>query len=169
MKRTVILMLGLVVSAGLLVGCGNSGDTKSKEVKGKVYDSGKISMLVPEGWNKYKADEGANIVTVVKGAAESTVHPKITVQFSENHIVDIEKIKSMYDDVVDAETLNLGENTWVGFTGNSFGYAMASYVSIAGKNSLQITILFENMMGEKLNFKDADVQAIIESIKTVAK
>ncbi len=170
MKRTVILMLGLVVSMGILVSCGDSS------TKGINYDSGKVSMLIPEGWQSYLMPDAAgagnpNFVMVTKGAetdADLLTVPRVDVVLAENYTQDLEQVKAMYTDIVEVEPFELAGFTWEGFSGMAGSYPAAAYFTFVGDHTLQVNMLLENG-GQTISFEDADVQAIMGSIKITAE
>ena len=138
---------------------------------GITYDNGAVSVFVPDGWMVFngvdcEGRETTSKVFVYKGIKnqfEIFTHAGFQICFyrkGESYI----SAKAIYSNVEDIEPFTLGENHWTGYTCNSFGYPYTMLESKNPEYSLLVMMLKEN--GEhKISFDDADVRAVIESIK----
>jgi len=193
MKKTLVIGLVLLLSISMLAGCGSgggSGDTGSGTqnsakteqapagAKGETHSAGNISALVPDGWKMFPfysgGEESPNTFSVHKGALTALDQwstPGVQIQlFPDGSGFGSNTQKDMYEDVMDLAPLTLGDYTWEGFSGlskNSAGEYVLPFAILwtdAGNDTIQVTVWLEQE-GNTITLLDADVQAILTSIK----
>lgn len=183
MKKRIVLVVALVMVGMLtLMACGKpdseskAGDA-NKKIKGKVVDAGTVSALCPEGWMSYgikdlfSDDEKAtvpNILEFRKGAKNDEDHyskPGFTLTFYGPNETFYELNKDTYTEVKDIEATEIGGRMWEGFSGINAGYRYTN-VWTGTEDGDEFLITFMMDYGkEKISLDDAEVHAIIESIK----
>ena len=182
MKRTIILLMVLVLGFSLLAGCGGKGGGGGdpSKVTGETYDAGNVSALVPKGWKAYPSidpfkvgsgedDKDPNGVSIHKGAKSdfdimSTPGVKIT-YFPDTVDIGIDMAKGFYDDVKDLDKpLTVGDKTWKGFYAKTGDYPILVLYIDDQPQKYQLLLWLENS-GKKISIEDAEVLAIIGSIK----
>lgn len=187
MKKILALLLAALMCVSLLAACGennnsgnsDNGNSGNSGVNGQTFDAGKVSVLVPDGWKGLAVTdilsdvEGAvkdNSVNIVKGG-ESDIDllskPYINVVYygPDSIMLSPEDSKGFYDNVVDVDDMTIGSYTWHAYTCDSYGYKY--YILWTGEDNadqFQVSVLYEST-GGSFSFDDADVQAIIASIK----
>ncbi len=181
MKKLLCMVVALMMTMVLLVGCsgGGSGEASTPdEVKGEVFETEKLSVLVPDGWmafmgpdifNEYDGESNPTVIQMGKGIEESLgllQKPAIYIYFNaDTPAGDPEVSKPFYENVEDVESFDAAGFTWIGFTGESIGYPSAVLSSQANEtDSFNVTMTLENG-GDSISIDDADVQAILDSIK----
>ena len=147
-------------------------------VKGETHSAENVSALVPEGWQAFPfysgGAESPNTFSVHKGALNAMdiwSTPGVQIQFFPDGSGFGSNIKKdMYRDVSDLANQKLGDYTWEGFTGLSkntkdeYVVPFAIFWTDAGSDKIQVTVWLE--LGEEtISLDDADVQAILASIK----
>ena len=189
MKRLSALMIAALLCVCLLAACGgNSGgnsaeqsttadSTESPAVTGETFDAGNVSAIVPAGWKAFPqkdvfADDkdatNPDTFYVAKGAENELdlfSKPYILIYHYAPTTTMIAPSKNFYDDAVDLPDMTIGEHTWHGFTCNSLGYKY--HMLWTGENNedqFQVSVLYESTDGS-VKLEDADVQAIIASVK----
>jgi len=175
MKRTIAVVLTLMLGISLLVGCGGGGGSAGS-VSGEVYDAGNVSALVPKGWKVYPIVDvfddydgeydpnGLSINKGAKGAFDQLTTPGLQIKwYASGDGPNNEYSKAFYDDVEDLAPMTIGSRTWKGFTAVSIGYPLALLWTEEG-DIFQVTVWLENG-GKKISLDDADVRAILESIQ----
>lgn len=139
-------------------------------VTGSVFSNGNISVFVPDGWQHFSGADSEGRETPDKLLVyKNVISPLdifckagITVWVTRKDKIYISP-RFFYSDTKDIEPFKLGAYTWSGYTCKSLGFPYLMLESQAEVGVLQVMILLEN--GEnKINFEDADVQAIIKSI-----
>lgn len=177
--RTNYLFAAVLLIAALLAGCSGGkmpAPATPGEVKGETYDAGQVSALVPEGWkafpttdvfDEYEGDYDPNAFSIYKGAQsewDQLAKPGITITRMDT--ASFVSAKDWYDDVKDIEVAPIGSYTCTGYTGTSLvDYPYTVIEMVDGDTTVQVAILTESN-GEKIALEDADVQAILASIKT---
>ena len=160
----------LAFSLIIIVGCGGIGTTVFGQ---KTYKTEMLSVSVPKGWKAFpyynmgskKAMPGQ--VGIFKGATKridlmST--PSIIINLHDDKDMSLPP-KSSFTDIEDIQTFELGNYEWLGFKGtNSANFRMATLKGTGENHCFLLTILFK-MGGKTISMDDADVQAIIKSIK----
>ena len=189
MKKRIALILTAVLALGLtFAACGKSGNTSSAssaaeggasaDVKGETYDTGTFTVTVPEGWKAFPAidvfAEGSeektdpDMLQIYKGAKEDLdilSTPGLTIYRSES----LTDARDFYDESEDIEPVTAGDVTWTGYKATSkltetmvYHYTILS--AKIGSMDYQVSLLNEND-GKTIDVADADVQAILASIK----
>jgi len=163
----------------MLAGCGGGGDSSGSgtqssapAVKGETYSAGNISATVPEGWQAFPfysgGEESPNTFAVHKGALNAMdmrYTPGVQIQlFPDGDGFGTDLMKAMYENVSDLAPQTLGGFTWEGFTGVSGDIPTALMWTDAGDDNILVAVWLE-MEDVTISLDDADVQAIIASIK----
>ena len=189
MKRSIALLLAAIICMAMLAACGGSGNSSSAdnsgsgsdngaaEVKTSAFDAGNVSCDVPDGWTAFAVDdlfsdeEGAkdpDAINVAKGAdteLDLFTKPYLHITYYGPDSIMMEPSKDFYEDVVDMDDMTIGSYTWHAFSCTSIGY---KYVMLwTGEDDgdqFQVSLLYESTDGA-VKLEDADVQAIIASIK----
>lgn len=182
MKKVIVLLAVLVMSALMLVGCGSPVSANSNDqgdgaaaIIGETYEAGNLSALVPDGWkafpasdlfDEYDGDYDPNGLSIYKGAEDEfdvLIKPGMQITYYDGSMM--EPSKDFYDDAEDLEPFELGGYTWQGFTCTSLDYPIAVLWAEDGNDQFSVNVWLENE-GEQISLEDADVQAIIESIQS---
>lgn len=162
----------------------SSDKNKSSKAKnsssgtGDVYDAGKVSAIVPDGWKAFGmtdlyADDATTMdetkIRIAKGAeTEMDLYSKPFIEI-DYYTPDIDMMtpeKDFYDNAKDIKAVKIGDRTWNGITGTSLDAPLTVlWTGKAGADQFQVT-LWTEMDGSKISLDDADVQSIIESIST---
>ena len=173
MKKIISLFLTVLLTLSLTA-CG--GEPKSPaDVKGEVYETSLISVLVPEGWmafpsadifDEYPDEPGdPHGVRIHKGAKNEWSQfttPGIQIEYTPAD-KQLMVLKDFYEDAEDLEPLTTGDYTWQGFSATSLSTKLL-VLWVTEPYQIQISIFPE--MGKKpITLQDADVQAILMSIK----
>ena len=188
MKKIVALLLAVLMCVGLLAACGESGattdngdsgntaDNGNTAVTGETFDAGNVSCIVPSGWKALPvkdlfSDDDAydpdkiNIGKGIESDLDLFSKPYISIVYYGPDSIMWEPTKELYDDVVDLDDMTIGSYTWKGFSCDSIGYKY--YMLWTGEDDgdqFQVSVLYEST-GGSVKLEDADVQAIIASIK----
>lgn len=182
MKKILVLMLVFVMSLTLFVGCGedskkendNNGD--NGKINGETYDAGNVSAFVPEGWKAFPvpdvfADEpntmDPNALRICKGGktdADIFTKPYVQINYYGEDTTLAIPSKDFYDNAVDLAPVTYGDLTWNGFTADSMGTPIAILWAENGDIQYQLSF-FLGTSEETISLEDADVKAIIESVK----
>ncbi len=175
MKKAMLLLLALALCTVALAGCGKETPKTPEEVKGEVYDAGNVSALVPDGWkafpvsdmfDDYDGDYDPTAMQICKGGKTELdlfSKPYIQINYYPNNTMSI--YKDWYDEAVDIEPMQLGNYTWNGFTATSLGDPIAILWPESDDVQIQVTFSLGTDDGT-ITLNDADVQAILMSIKT---
>ena len=177
MKKVLALMLVVIMSLTLFVGCG--GDDNNPDdgtIKGETYNAGNVSAFVPNGWKAFPvtdafADDPSTIdpdgMRICKGGeTEMDIFskPYLQITYYGEDVTFFAPTKDFYDNAVDLTPFTLGELTWNGYTADSMGYPIA--VIWAEKGDIQYQVnCFLGASDGTISLDDADVKAILESIK----
>ncbi len=177
MKKILVLMLVIIMSLTLFVGCGDdSSNNGDGTIKGETYNAGNVSALVPNGWKAFPvtdpfADDPTTIdpdaLRICKGGETETdifSKPYLQINYYGEDMIFIAPSKDFYDNAVDLTPFTLGELTWNGYTADSMGYPIAVIWAEKGEVQYQVNC-FLGTSGGTISLEDADVKAIIESIK----
>lgn len=183
MKKLLALLLVIVMCATMFAACGSNEDGKDAggdqqgEIKGETYDTGDLSVLVPEGWTAipvadlWAEEEGATDPTTVRlckgGSTEMDLlsYPSLQIHYYDENTYMSEPSTQWYDDPADLDPLTLGGKTWKGFSASSFGdQLIILWTGEQAGDQYDVTIWPEKSEGS-FSLEDADVQAIIASIQ----
>ncbi len=157
-----------------LTGCANEVNLQSSE----LYDTGIISVRVPEGWqgyhgadffNEYDEKGNPNTIHVGKGAKEELElfsSPRIDINFKDTlfSTFELDIMKKAYDNVEDIDPITLDNFTWSGYKASSMDYPYIFLFADDGVNALHVAILLKNN-DKSIAIDDQDVLYILESIK----
>ncbi len=164
----------LIISMLNIAGC---DEKKVGYQNSQLYDTGVISVLVPEGWqgyhgadvfNEFKENGDPNKIHVGKGVKDELelyFYPRIDIYFRDSLFSDFElnMMKNVYEKVEEIEPIQLANFIWTGFTASSMDYPYVFLFADDGSNALQVAILLENN-NKKITINDEDVQLILNSI-----
>ena len=139
-----------------------------------IFNSGRFSVTVPDGWLAFCGTDSGGKATqkkihIYKGITLQTdifTHAGITVCFfgKEDYYLSP---KSFYDNIVDMEPISIGSYTWNGYTCTSLGYPYIMLDTEKDGYIFQVMILMKN--GEHgISLDDTDVRLIIGS-RTLAE
>lgn len=178
LKRILSVLMVVAVAVGLSA-CGGETSDPSK-VKGETHDTGKFSVLVPDGWMVNEVSFGGEVdeysVQIFKGAKDemdmfSTPYMYIRSGMTKDTTgpaIDIAEAYSS-DTAEQLNALTTGEYTWDAAkadTGSS-SYGEMFIVTADEPYKFQVDIASEKD-GKKISLEDADVQAILASLKETA-
>jgi hypothetical protein len=153
-----------------------------KTVTGKVVDAGSVSALCPKGWVRESNFNNGNTDSILlnKGSRDPSI--SIVYYDSVQQFEDIySRKKSGFDwrlktlrakdDGEDISPITLGDVKWTGWVGtnnskgsNGYGCPSASLYARDGDKVYSVHMILEDN-GKKISIYDADVQAILASIK----
>ena len=149
-------------------GAGNDNAGSAAAPSGDEYNSGTISVIVPEGWMAFpyygmgSGDIDPDVISVNKGAkSEFDIQITPGLQITRNYHGSAAN-RDLYEETTDVGPLKLGNYTWQGFSGESYGYSFV-ILWTDGDDSFQVTV-WTDMGGETISFDDGDVQGIIACI-----
>ena len=183
MKKLTAVFLALVMVLSLaactavqnlLPGKSDGGDTTA-QVSGETFDAGRISVLVPSGWNAipqhdvFSDDPNTmltDVINVCKGGSapeDLFSKPYIRFDFGGKDKTLYMADKDFYEDVVDLEPLTTGDHTWNGYSCNNYGTPLTVLFCEEGEIQYQASV-FTETSGGKISLEDADVLAILASI-----
>ena len=191
MKKIIAFILAAFMCISLLTACGegnnNNGnnananqetnaDNNGADVTGETFDAGDVSCVVPSGWKAFPskdmfAKDDSNdpgIINVCKGAETETdmlTKPYIRINYYGPSTIMMEPSKDYYDNAADLDDMTIGDYTWHAFSCDSMGYKY--YMLWTGADDgdqFSVSVLYEST-GGSIKLEDADVQAIIASIK----
>ena len=169
MKKTLAIILALILCVSMLSGCGGKGNNNVTNTSEKTYSTGDFSFLVPAGWLEIpftlNGEPNPTAAGVYKGAKtefDMLTKPGFQINCPSSG-ARISASKSWYDNVSDLEPLKLSNYTWEGFTGEMVGTPYAVLWDADKKDDFQVTVCLEN--GSKISLDDADVLSILGSIK----
>ena len=189
LKKIIALLLAALMCMGLLAACGgnngnggsDNGSDSGSAVTGETFDAGNVSCIVPDGWKAFPQndlfsdEEGAtdpDVINVCKGAStelDMFSKPYIRINYYAPSTYMTEPSKDFYDDVADLDDMTIGDYTWHGFSCTSIGYKYYMlWTGAEDEAQYQVSVLYENG-GSTISLDDADVQAIIASIKGKAE
>lgn len=183
-KRILIVLVAMIISTLLLSGCGKkdgaSPETSGKEtedITGEEINAGDVIALCPEGWlsfgvpDLFSDDEDATVPNKLefrKGAkdAEDYGTPGISITYYGENETFYELNKDDYEDSEDLGPIDFGGRTWQGFTAvdGAYKYGWLWTGTADGDEEFLVNYLCE-YGGVTISIDDADVQAIISSIK----
>lgn len=182
MKKLFAMSMALVMSMAMFAGCGGGGGAGGAEegIKGEVYDTGSMSVLVPEGWlaipvmDMWAEEADAKDpfqLQICKGAESEwdiLTCPYLQIIYYDAGTDMMKPTKDWYGDAADLEPIVIGETTWEGFTGTSMDKPLTVlFTGEAGGDQYQVTMWTEGSE-ESISVEDAEVLAILESIKPSA-
>ena len=187
MKRTIALLLALVLSAAPLGGCsitigsgkpagakppaaqGTTAAPKEKEtpaeLKGEIFSTGVYSVFVPAGW--------INVIPTLNGEENpdrlnlweyGQMDNDIQISLFKGRYWSYYPVgKENYEDTQDLTPLVLESGTWEGFIGEYSGRSVA-ILTDAGEEGFQVSVVLRSLGGTTISLDDAAVLAIIGSI-----
>jgi len=175
-KTRVNLVMASLMVFGLMTGCGSgSGSGKSSKVSGETYTNKNFSVLVPKGWKSvetvFDGETRQDMVSICKGAKSDidAFHcPCVGVMYASDASRQSPPPKSFYDDAADIEPFTVGKYDFKGFKGVIMSNPNIVFWTTNAKEYFQFSVVTE-VEGKKIALEDAEVQAIIESVKPVEK
>ena len=185
MKKRIIILLSLImISMFVFAGCGNkeagspvTGVNTPKEVTGEIIDAGRVSALCPDGWRNFGVpdlfsdDKDAietNKLLFRKGSKDESDYskPGISISYYGENETFYKLNKTDFEEPKDLGPIELGGRTWEGFTASDSGQQYVWLWSGTSDSNEEFLVNFMNeYAGEKISIDDADLQAIISSIK----
>ena len=142
----------------------NKKDTNTKDLKGKIYELDKFTVLVPEGWvaedyldkTQVKLFKAKDMSEVTEGVPE--------IDFTYNTNSEYVLLTSVFNSYEDIAPLQLGAYTWEGAKGeHTMGPEMTSLYTTIGADYIAAAVWTK--VGDKtISFDDSDVQAIFNSL-----
>ncbi|MBE6924743.1 MAG: hypothetical protein E7466_05865 [Ruminococcaceae bacterium] len=144
---------------------GNSGKVEADPYD---YNVGEFTVQIPSGWKEIPvtAIDGSgtdtNSIDICKGTSLFT-DPYIRVDYYGPSITMMKLSPSLYENVEELETMEMGGYTWNGFKCTAGDIPLINLQTEAGEHEFQIAIWCETDNGS-ISLEDADVKAIIESL-----
>ena len=147
-----------------------------EDLPGEEFDVGDYTVYVPGGWTAIKQQDpndttsvSTSIIRIYRGASYDNDKkvwvlsglPYIEVSYFEGE--DIDKVpgdKSSYDSTEDIEDVTIGNFTWQGFNYEEYGMKALIW-TLDEERGYRLTV----SLTEDVDLDDADVQAVIESLK----
>lgn len=182
MKKTLAMILSIVMCLSLLAACGggsgnggNSGKTPQEDPVENIYDTGEFQVVIPEGWLEapvsdiFAEEDGAldsGALQIIKGGESSMdvfSKPYVDIRFYGPDVLGMAPDKDFYDDVEEIDDLELDNYTFEGFSCLSFGYEMTILFADDGDNQIQVVVYTDQEDGS-ISVTDDDVLQILESI-----
>ena len=179
------LALLLLVSL-LICSCGGTQDssqtssTSENQIHGTITDAGTISALCPDGWTSVgvpdlEAEEADTLRTdalrFVKGGSQNLLNDafiELCRYSSEKEMPEMEPSK-WYDNVSDTGDLVTGSHTWNGFTALSMGKPFV-WLKTQAPSAVYVAMLYTGEGNPNAaSLFDADVQAVLSSVKEGGK
>ncbi len=135
-----------------------------------IFDSGRFSVTVPDGWMAFCGTDSGGKVTpkkvhIYKGISLQTdifTHVGITVCFFGNEDYYLSP-RHFYENIVDMEPLAIGTYIWNCYTCTSLDYPYTMLDASKDGGVFQVMILMKNGAHE-ISLDDTDVRLIIESL-----
>lgn len=168
--KRVVTMLAVAAMISL-PGCGNS----ETEVKGETYRTSKLSVLVPEGWkafskadifDKYPGEQGDPTgVLIYKGAKDDLDvfrKPGITIDYYPPDSA-MGALKDHYPDRKERQPVTTGPYTWERFSTVANDHPL-TVLTVKEPHQIQVAV-WEDVEKQKISLEDADLKAILASIK----
>lgn len=182
--RSYAVLLGMCaiylgLCATFFTGCGErGGETVGGSIE--IYDAGKVSAPVPEGWMAIPvkdmwSDKGdvmdPSRLRICKGAKvewDLFAHPYVEIIYYDSGTDMLMPPREFYRDIIELEPITAGDRTWEGFTGVADGQRLAILqTGERGADQLQVTVWLEANSGT-ISLEDADVQVILAGIQPVS-
>lgn len=146
------------------------------DVSGKIVNAGNISALCPDGWKSYgvpdyfsddidaNSKNGLKFQKGAKSLDDQFLTPGLEIQYYE-HGLSPDDPENHYEGKTEKwGPIKLGKYTWKGYIGHDEG--LAFLWTNTGSQYSQITVQMNlEEEGKKISIDDADVLAIINSIK----
>ena len=177
----VLLVLSLAAA-----GCGGTEEptesvsSSENQIHGTVEDAGQINALCPDGWisvgvpDLETTESGVmrtNALRFVKGSAddlENSAFIDLCYYSSTNEISELEPEK-WYDNVTGTGNIVTGDYTWNGYTALSLGAPFVYLETETPNAAFTASIYTQDGKLFSASINDADVQAILSSVKVSAK
>lgn len=173
------IALAAVFSMSLLLGlvsCASEEGSQEITVPGDQFDAGNVSALCPEGWmafpisdlfDEYPGNTDPNGIRIHKGASndmEQLSTPGIQINYYGPGSAMSLPNREFYENPQTIEPMEIGQYSWRGFSGFNGGIPMTVLWAESGEHQFQV-IITTAMEGKTIALEDAEVQAIIQSIK----
>ena len=172
MKRLLkLLMIGILLMS--VFGCsnnnnkgneGNNDKPAEQEVKGKTVTSGRLTVLVPDGWSLIDTGEYTDETQVVllKGTQSDWASvPQLSIIY--NLPTDLVISGAAFaTDVIQQPSFDLGDYRWKAWTGSMDG--LKCYAAESEGDFGYITVYLQQVTegGDMLSLEDEEVRAIIQ-------
>jgi len=172
MKKLLVVLLSVMLVLSLAA-CGGGS------VSGETYDTGNISVLVPDGWqpyqmsdmfDEYEGDMNPENLTLYKTTEEffGLSEPSIMIAYFDPNTTWVSP-EFVYNDPVAREEIVIGNYTWNGFDATTedlfSGETLPLHILYAQQDGYTVQVsLFPVASEGQFSFDDADVQAILASI-----
>lgn len=190
MKKLLAILLALVMVLSFAA-CGedtdatqpngNGGETEgSKEISGETFNAGNFTALIPEGWKAFPVSDiwsddpdatDPDALQICKGGEtdwDLFTKPYVKIDYYGPETDMMTPSSEWYEDVVELEAFTAGALTWNGFTATSSDMPMATLWAEDGDHQYQVIVWMEPTEGNAIAYTDADVQAILASLKPAA-
>jgi hypothetical protein len=178
MKKSILLLLILILGISLLAGCGSKPanqsdepvDTGSVDIDEGRIDAGNISAVCPEGWKNIpvegddKDTADPNELKFYKGVKDDGLYsflPSVAISYDNNGPLGADK---EWLEGEDLDPIEIGGRTWEGFTFEWSGDKCAKLITEDGGVKIAVTIWLDLGL-ESISLDDPDVREIITSIK----
>lgn len=172
----------ILAMAFVINGCGENeqeeiSSVQETEVTGEMIDAGQITALCPDGWSSigYPDLEAADPEAVltsglrfVKGGSSQKdilENPYIDIRYyrSKDDVPDIDE-NEWYSDVAPIEDIELGENTWQGYTAVSMGKSFIYLETKDDDRKFTVYLYTQDGTENAESFNSSAVQAILRSV-----
>ena len=144
-----------------------SSKAEEEPITGKVFDAGRFSILVPEGWSAVDLGENGEkgtIGTLVKGEAEEFgTASQMTIYYNLPSDPSISS-REYYDNAVNLKPLDLGGYHWQCWQAFIDGQPLYAAEAYGDFGSLMIFLVRFSAEEEALSLEDRDIRAMLESI-----
>lgn len=189
MKKLLALLLALIMVLSFAA-CGedggndtqpggnNGGETEgTKEITGETYNAGNFTALVPDGWMAFPVSDmwsddpdatDPNGLQICKGGEtewDLFTKPYVDIDYYGPETSMSKPSSEWYDNATDLEPITAGSLTWTGFTATSLEMPLAILWAEDGDHQYQVTLWLELTEGNAIAPTDADVVAILASLK----
>lgn len=146
------------------------------DVSGERVSSGNVSALLPDGWKVYPVwdlwaekentpdKDKLKFNKFAKSEDDQHVTPGLEIRYYGMNSTFIEPGKDRFDEAKDWGPVDIGGRIWKGITGISWESPQALIWTKDGDDEFLVAILLE-YGGKKISLQDADVRAILASIK----
>lgn len=182
MSKNIRRILAVAMTVAMAIGmcaCGGGGGGKTPaNVKGKTFDTGAFSVLVPDGWMKndvsFNGDVDTSQLQIFKGATDSLdmwSSPSVVITYCKDR--ETAGTAMSYAETSNADTakqldpVKTGDYTW---DAASVETDYGNYIILTADEPEKFYIILEPEVDDKsFSIEDADVQAILSSLKGTAE